>query len=269
MAGLEGRKMIRSIIEKFSRGHSFKRRLPLEFRCTPLYVSPDAQLKYLKIGVEAFDVELLRIVREHVREDSNVWDVGANIGVFAFAAASIAMKGSTLAIEADNWLVQLMRKSLLLKDNVSLNIQILSSAVSDRNGIATFLIANRGRASNCLQVAGGRSQAGGIREKVTVPTLTLDTMLEFFSPPNFVKIDVEGAEAMVLKGASRLLSEIRPTIYIEVEGASKNEVTAILKNNSYELFDGSKPLKEQRPLSLCTFNTVAISKEFLGNVASR
>lgn len=261
--------MIRSIIEKLSRGNSFKRRLPLEFRRTPLYVSPDAQLKYLKIGVEAFDVELLRIAREHVREDSHVWDIGANVGVFAFTAASIALKGSTLAIEADNWLVQLMRKSLLLKDNASLNIQILSSAVSDRNGVATFLIANRGRASNCLQVAGGRSQTGGTREKVIVPTLTLDTMLEFFSPPNFVKIDVEGAEAMVLKGARRLLSEIRPTIYIEVEGESKNEVTAILKNNSYYIFDGSKPLEEQRPLSSYTFNTLAMPMSFKGHVASR
>lgn len=94
--------MIRSIIERISRGKSFMRRLPTEFHYTPLYVSPDAQLKYLKIGAHAFDDELLRIAREHIREDSHVWDVGSNIGVFAFAAASIARKGSALAIEADN-----------------------------------------------------------------------------------------------------------------------------------------------------------------------
>jgi FkbM family methyltransferase len=252
--------VLRKLIERLSRGKRFKRRLPTEFLSTPLYVSPDAQLKYLKFGVKAFDVELLRIAREHIREDSHVWDVGANIGVFAFAAASIALKGSTLAIEADNWLVQLMRKSLSLRKNSVLNIQILGSAISGRNGVATFLIANRGRASNFLEFAGGRSETGGIREKVTVPTLTLDTLLEFFSWPNFVKIDVEGAESMVLKGARRLLSEIRPTIYIEVGSETKDEVTAILKNNGYLLYDGSKPLIDQRPLSSCTFNTLAISK---------
>ena len=252
--------MIRSIIERFSRCKSFKRRLPSEFGCTPLYVSPDAQLKYLKIGVEAFDVELLRIARDHIREDSNVWDVGSNIGVFTFAAASIARKGSTLAIEADYWLVQLMRKSISLRENAGLNIQILASAISDRNGVSTFLIANRGRASNYLEVAGGRSVTGGIRERVIVPTLTMDTLLEFFSPPNFLKIDVEGAEAMVLKGARRLLSEIHPTIYIEVGREANDEVTAILKDNRYVLYDGSKPLQGQMPLPSCTFNTLAISK---------
>jgi FkbM family methyltransferase len=224
-------------------------------------VSPDAQLKYLKIGVEAFDIELLRIAREHIREDSHVWDVGSNVGVFAFAAASIAKKGSTLAIEADNWLAMLMRKSLSLKENAWLNIQILSTAISDNNGISTFLIAKRGRASNYLEVAGGRSETGGIRERVTVPTLTLDTLLEFLPPPNFLKIDVEGAETMVLKGARRLLSENHPTIYIEVGMEANDQVTDILKNNRYVLFDGSKPLQDQRPLSSCAINTLAIWKE--------
>jgi hypothetical protein len=88
----------------------------------------------------------------------------------------------------------------------------------------------------------------------------MDTLLEFFSPPNFLKIDVEGAEAMVLKGARRLLSEIHPTIYIEVGSEANDEVTAILKDNRYVLFDGSKPLQGQKPLPSCTFNTLAISK---------
>jgi FkbM family methyltransferase len=172
--------MLRSLVERFSRGISFKRRLPSEFGCTPLYVSPDAQLKYLKIGVEAFDIELLRIAREHIQEDSHVWDVGSNLGVFAFAAASIARNGTTLAIEADNWLAQLMRKSSSLRENAGLNLQVLASAVSNKNGVSTLLIAKRGRASNYLEVAGGRSQTGGIRERVTVPTVTLDTLLESF-----------------------------------------------------------------------------------------
>jgi hypothetical protein len=107
---------------------------------------------------------------------------------------------------------------------------------SDRNGVATFLIASRGRASNSLEVAGGgRSQSGGVREKVTVPTLTLDTLLDYFSYSTFLKIDVEGAEAFVLKGAKRLLSEIRPTIYIEVGSEQVKEVTKILIESDYAL----------------------------------
>jgi FkbM family methyltransferase len=254
---------VRTIIERLSRGRYLKRRLPARFDHTPLYVSPDAQLKYLKPGNDAFDSELLKIVDEYVREDSVVWDIGANVGVFAFAAASVAKKGSALAVEADIWLAQLIRRSISLKENVGLDIQVLPSAIADKNGAATFLIAKRGRASNALEAVGGRSQAGGIRERVTVPTLTLDTLLDFFSPPTFAKIDVEGAEAMVLHGASRVLRDIRPTIYIEVGREADVEVTSVFRRNGYELFDGSAPVQEQEPAASCAFNTLAVPREKL------
>ncbi len=254
---------VRTIIERLLRGRLLKRRLPSRFGHTPLYVSPDAQLKYLKPGNDAFDTELMKIIDEHIREDSVVWDIGANVGVFAFAAASVAKKGSSLAVEADIWLAQLIRKSLLLKENGGLSIQVLPCAIADRNGVATFLIANRGRASNALEAVGGRSQTGGVRERVTVPTLTLDTLLDFFNPPTFIKIDVEGAEAIILNGASRLLTEIRPTIYIEVGREANKEVTSIFRRNSYELFDGSKPIQEQEPAGSCAYNTLAVPKEKL------
>jgi FkbM family methyltransferase len=253
--------MLRRIAELLSRGRSTKRRLPSRFGRIPFYVSADAQLKYLKPGESAFDNELFRIIGEHIRENSVVWDIGANVGVFALGAASVAKRGSVLAVEADVWLAQLIRKSLQLKGNRILRLQVLPCAIADRNGVAKFLISNRGRASNALETAGGRSQSGGIRETVTVPTLTLDTLLDFFDSPSFVKIDVEGAEAMALRGACRLLSEVRPTIYIEVGRDANDEVSSIFHNAAYELFDGSIPIHEQRPVGSCTYNTLAIPKE--------
>ena len=253
--------MLRTIIERLSRGRSLKRRLPLRFGQTPLYVSPDAQLKYLTFGDGAFDAGLLRIIDMYIREASAVWDIGANVGVFAFGAASIASKGSTLAVEADIWLALLLRKSLLLKENRGLNIQVLPCAIADKNGAASFLIAKRGRASNFLELAGGRAETGGIRERVTVPTLTLDTLLASFDPPTFVKIDVEGAEVMVLKGAKRLLTEIRPAIYIEISRETNEAVSDILTRSGYVLFDGAKPVCEQEPVRACAYNTLALPRE--------
>jgi len=253
--------MLRSIVEKLSRGKYIKRRLPYRFGRIPLYVSPDAQLKYLKPGENAFEADLLKIIDEHIQEDFVVWDIGANVGVFSFSAASVARKGKVLAVEADIWLAQLINKSLKISENSRLNMQVLPCAISNRNGAASFLIAKRGRASNTLEVAGGRSESGGIRETVTVPTLTLDTLMEFFGSPSFIKIDVEGAEAMVLGGANRLLSEIRPTIYIEVGKESNAAVTSILKNADYVIFDGSIPIHQQHPINSCVYNSLAKPRE--------
>ena len=47
--------------------------------------------------------------------------------------------------------------------------------------------------------------------------------------PNFVKIDIEGAELMALKGASTLLARARPTLYMEIAGASFAEITLLFK----------------------------------------
>jgi len=151
--------MLRTLAERLSRGKFLKRTLPSRFGHAPLYVSPDSQLKYLKFGDDAFDAELLKVIDEYISEESVVWDIGANVGVFSIGAATIAKKGSVLAVEADIWLAWLIGRSLLLKENDGLKIQVLPSAISDRNGIATFLIASRGRASNSLEVAGGRSQS--------------------------------------------------------------------------------------------------------------
>jgi FkbM family methyltransferase len=249
--------MLRSTLELLSRDRILKRRLPLRFGRMPLYVSPDAQLKYLIPGGNAFDHELLQVIEDHVREDSVVWDIGANVGLFALTAARVARKGAVLAVEADIWLAQLIRKSLLLEENCGFRVQVLPCAIADKNGVARFLIAQRGRASNALEGARGRSQSGGVRETVAVPTLTLDSLLDSFSPPSFLKIDIEGAEAMALRGARKLLSEVRPTIYIEVGSEANEEVTAILRNARYELFDGSIPLLAQKPASFCAYNTLA------------
>lgn len=250
--------MLRTILERISREKSIKRKLPSRFGKTSLYVSPDAQLKYIKPGEAAFDSELLAIIDEYIRDDSVIWDIGANVGVFAFGAASIAKNGFTLAVEADIWLAQLMRKSLHLKENAELNMQILPCAIADKNGVATFLISSRGRASNALETTGGRSQFGVIREKNTVPTLTMDTLLDFSDAPTFIKIDVEGAEVIVLEGSEKVLQQVRPIIYIEVGSEANEKVTKIFQANDYVLFDGSKPVKEQQPQSFCTFNTLAI-----------
>jgi hypothetical protein len=152
------KRVLRRVLERLSRGKVIRRRLPSAFGRRPIYVSPDAELKYVKLWGKVFDAELLRIACELVSEKSSVWDVGANVGIFSFAAASLARRGSVLAIEPDIWLVELLRRSARLAENRDLGIDILPAAISNRVGASTFLIANRGRASNALEEAGGRSQ---------------------------------------------------------------------------------------------------------------
>ena len=206
---------IRRMAEILSRGITLKRRIRSDFGSAPIYVTPDSQLKYLKLGYGVFDTDLVKIADRLVEPHHNVWDIGANVGVFSFSCA-YRNKASVLAVEADIWLANVLRRTAALDTYSHRDIRILPVAVSDRNSIAEFLVASRGRASNALASAGGRSQMGGVRERVHVPCLTLDTIAETQPVPDFVKIDVEGAELAVLSGGERLFSTFKPTVYAEV-----------------------------------------------------
>jgi hypothetical protein len=93
---------------------------------------------------------------------------------------------------------------------------------------------------------------------VTVPTLTLDWLLDHFSPPQVLKIDVEGAEIAVLRGAGKLLSEVRPVALCEVSEENAEECTKVFASLSYEIYDFG--CGQRTPLSRAVFNTLAIPR---------
>jgi FkbM family methyltransferase len=230
---------LRRCVEKLSRGKRFKRYIYVSAARIPIFVSPDAQLKYLKSGASSFDQDLISIAEAFIGDESVVWDIGANVGVFTYAAASLAKRGSVVAVEADIWLADLLGRTKRLSDYRNIDIRILPVAISNNDGVAVLQIASRGRASNALEEVEGRSQMGGVREKQYVPCLMLDTLLESLPAPEFIKIDVEGAEVMVLQGAGRMLSEIRPVIYMEVGPTTRDSVLSAMKKLDYMAFSPS------------------------------
>jgi FkbM family methyltransferase len=54
--------------------------------------------------------------------------------------------------------------------------------------------------------------------RVSVPAITLDSLLGIQPPPHIMKIDVEGAAGSVLRGARTILNSIGPTIFVELHG---------------------------------------------------
>ena len=76
-------------------------------------MSPDSALGYWRRDISAVDPLLLAMARELVRPKMTVWDIGANVGLFAFAAA--ALGATVLAIEPDVWLASLMQRSTTLR----------------------------------------------------------------------------------------------------------------------------------------------------------
>lgn len=254
--------MIRRIAELLSRGVVLKRHLPARYGGSPIFVTPDVGLKFWKPGIGHVSPLLLRLAAELVHPGAVVWDIGANVGLFSIAAAHAAgREGSVLAIEPDIDLCVLLLRSAALSAPSSARLNILPVAVSDTLGLAEFCISQRGRGSNFLQSTGGLSQSGGSRETRLVPTVILDWLVKIRAAPTIVKIDVEGAEALVLRGAQEVLAVARPTVLCEVCDATADEVTALLQGHDYTIYDAAVAVDQRRPISRAVWDTLAVPSQ--------
>ena len=217
--------MFRQVLKTLSRGVVLRRHLPREFGGVPLFVSPDSALGYWRRDLWKVDPILLSMVRELVRPNMMVWDIGANVGLFSFAAASLGAQ--VLAVEADTWLASLIQRSALLN---RLPVTVLPVAVSDRQGVSQLHLSGNGRSSNSLSGSG---------PALTVITVTLDYLLEHFAAPQVLKIDVEGMERAVLSSAARVL-RARPHIYCEVT-EHHEEIGDLLRGADYRFYAAREP----------------------------
>jgi FkbM family methyltransferase len=247
----------RSLLERFSRRISFKRRMPRRFGGGVIFVTPSAALAFWCKPLSVIGGTLLERLAEVVGPGDCIWDVGANVGLASFASAALAgPAGRVLAIEPDPFLVGLLEKSVAQRGDSDAPVDILPLAVADTNGLVQFCWATRSRSSNYL--AGyGESQTGGVLATRWMPAKTLDSLLDYFPPPRILKIDVEGAERLVLAGATKVLAEHRPVVICEVAARFSRCVTDQLQGFGYTLYDLEASPAARTPLETAAADTIA------------
>lgn len=148
--------------------------------------------------------ELQRFI-EAVRPGNVVADVGAHAGTYTLlAAARVGPTGQVVAFEPDaaaRW---------QLRANLSLNrfedrVQVSAAAASDAEGTTTFF-ARPGETVGSLVPPQRSDDPSAPHQPVSVDTLALDPFFaKLGRDPDVVKIDVEGAEFAVLRGAERIV----------------------------------------------------------------
>ena len=247
---------MRPLLEQATHRVVVRRRLPPPFAGARIYVSTEGGLRYLSRGMARADPALLRLASEVVRPGSTVWDIGANVGLFSFAAAVAAgPSGRVLAMEPDPVMAGLLRRSAAANVDHA-PVEVVPAAVSDDVSVARFHVARRNRATNHLD-GFGSGEAGGVRSTHLVLTVTLDWLAARFPAPDVIKIDVEDAEMAVLAGGSHVLASF-PTVICEVTARNAKSVWQLLDSRGYTLYDGDRPRPDRAPVATAPFNTLAM-----------
>jgi FkbM family methyltransferase len=159
---------------------------------------------------------MIRSIQANLSSGDVFWDVGANIGVFSLIAAKIVgPNGSVFSFEPSPD-VFLALQSNTIGDN---SIKIFPYGIGNADGSASFVAQGMSAGSSFIEEVtemNRRYHPGEAIRQFSVTIKKLDTLLSDLRPPSLVKIDVEGFEFEVLKGSARLLSDIRPTLIIEI-----------------------------------------------------
>lgn len=152
-----------------------------------------------------YEEPVRQAVRDHLREGQVCLDIGANIGVMTFLAASIVgPSGRVIAVEPNPGNVQLLYRSILL--NGVTNVEVLPLAAS--NARAVFSLTGR---SNTHLIGARGAEGGGD----FVQSVALDDLLGSLPRLDFVKLDIEGHEPPALEGMWQLVTRHRPTLLTE------------------------------------------------------
>ncbi len=184
----------------------------------------------MQIG--AFEPEETKLLQYYFSIDApDVFvDVGANIGYYTCLARSLGKH--TIAIEP---LTQNLNYLYLnLSENGWNDVEVYPVALGEQPGIATLY----GSSTGASLIRGWAGASPLVRQIVPISTLDILLGIRLARKKLIIKVDIEGAEYAMLKGAIRTLTTVpRPTWLIEI-GLSEHQPSGLNPNytNTFKLF---------------------------------
>lgn len=182
-------------------------------------------------GLREWEKETAPVILENIRDCKCFFDIGANCGIYTVMGCAENPALRVVAFEPTPRVYAALTRNVA-ENGFSARVSCMNMALGDSNGTVPFHQAEDSTMSS-LAPAGYQGQLGTIIE---VQCRTLDSVVEELEVrPDFMKIDVEGFEHVVLSGATTVLMEMRPRIVLESNPGDRGDlVGAILKKCGYD-----------------------------------
>ena len=208
-----------------------------------------------------YEPEAIRILKEHVSPNRDAIDVGANIGFFTCLLATSLNSGRVLAAEPTPGAHKRLVANVARND-LSQKVIVFNGALADKPGILEIeFIEDREEFSSLGGISHYSVRNDQNRTRIPVNVSTIDQLvLENGLNPGLIKIDVEGAEGLVLRGAAETLKKFRPVVFAEfsrellaAKGFKAETVVAELQALGYTVTD---PFNSSYPAGTRAFGDI-------------
>lgn len=216
-----------------------------------------------------FDPNELSLLSKILKPGMTFIDVGANMGLYSlFAARKVGASGRVLAIEPSRREVKIIHGHI--QGNGLSNVTLLPVALSDREGEVELLVAQREKSGHNTLGAFVFDTVVDHRERVRSTRLDDIVREQDLARVDVIKMDIEGAEELALRGAGRTLREHRPLVLMELshrslqhQQSSAERLLALLAEYGYSVYgfepQSGSPSLEPRQCS--EENVIAVARE--------
>jgi len=190
-----------------------------------------------------YEPEVMQLFFRFLAPGDTAIDVGANIGYFTTIAASIVgPTGRVVAVEPGTNCLGSLKNNI--KVNEFTNVEVVERPLSDKVREVTFCEAREGAWFNCVWNPESPADTEFAATVSSIQATTLDELTAGKPPPKLIKIDAEGSEHLIFKGARNLLfNHMTPFIIIELNdpclmrlGSSQSELRRHMYMYGYDTF---------------------------------
>lgn len=177
--------------------------------------------------------ETIKWIQDEINDGSVFWDIGSNIGLFSLQAASLNRECKIFAFEPESQNFASLCKNVWL--NEYKNVEAHNIAVSGKRKSLELdkLFISEMRAGSALHNVGKPSDwhDGSPVFKQNCYCVSIDDLIEKYGlpPPSIVKLDVDGIEMDILRGAEKAMKSSIKSILVEVDEGDSEEVREMVE----------------------------------------
>jgi FkbM family methyltransferase len=198
-------------------------------------------LAFATVGSQEKFAEALAMACVRRLDLRSFWDVGANIGYYSWLLKSIAPHLEIVLLEAFPPNAELIQATI--NRNKFEKTTLIAAGASDHYGQGSLRTDTEAGATSSLEsdISTFEERHFGIQAgSLTIPLVTIDNESPRYGPIDFMKIDVEGHEQAVLRGALETIASNQPLLLIECGHAPDYPCLAPLQQQGYRFIDADR-----------------------------